>query len=214
MIIDVLLEQVASLKQELALIEERSNQIKNTLNELETRLSEVVVPTDSYPSEDTHPSEDNDSLEDTHPSDVCLLETPETEASAEETLPEIEVELIVDETLEIEEEVEDNLEYSENSEHPENSENSDNSDNSDNSNHTQSLLPPIDDIRKGISLGDRFLFQRELFAGDGEKMGKTIENMNKLSSFDEAMTYLNKHFSWDKESQAYELFINLLKRRF
>ncbi len=75
-------------------------------------------------------------------------------------------------------------------------------------------LPPIDDIRKGMSLGDRFLFQRELFAGDGEKMNKTIDRLNGCSTLEEALQYTDKHFKWDTESQSYQLFVNLLKRRF
>ncbi len=75
-------------------------------------------------------------------------------------------------------------------------------------------LPAIADIRKAISLGDRFLFQRELFAGNGELMNKTIDKLNTLSSLDEALAYIGKHFSWDTESQAYELFVNILRRRF
>ncbi len=79
---------------------------------------------------------------------------------------------------------------------------------------TATLLPPIEDIRKAISLGDRFLFQRELFAGNGELMNKTIDKLNTLSSLDEALAYINKNFSWDSESQAYELFVNILRRRY
>ncbi len=78
---------------------------------------------------------------------------------------------------------------------------------------TGTLLPPVEDIRKAISLGDRFLFQRELFAGNGELMNKTIDKLNALSSLEEAQKYISKHFSWDTESQAYELFTNILKRR-
>ncbi len=73
---------------------------------------------------------------------------------------------------------------------------------------------PIADIRKAISLGDRFLFQRELFAGNGELMNKTIDKLNTFSSLDEALEYIANHFSWDTESPAYELFTNILKRRF
>ncbi len=72
---------------------------------------------------------------------------------------------------------------------------------------------PIQDIRKAISLGDRFLFQRELFAGNGELMNKTIDKLNSLTSLEEALAYISKHFSWDTDSPAYELFTNILKRR-
>ncbi len=78
---------------------------------------------------------------------------------------------------------------------------------------TANLLPSVEDIRKAISLGDRFLFQRELFAGNGELMNKTIDKLNTLSSLDEALEYIANHFSWDTDTQAYELFTNILKRR-
>ncbi len=78
---------------------------------------------------------------------------------------------------------------------------------------TGAMLPPITDIRKAISLGDRFLFQRELFAGNGELMNKTIDNLNSLSNLEDALAYIDKNFTWDTESQAYELFMNILKRR-
>ena len=72
----------------------------------------------------------------------------------------------------------------------------------------------VEDIRQAISLGDRFLFQRELFAGNGELMQKTLDELNALDSLDEAMEYVADNFEWDKESTAVQLFENVLKRRF
>ena len=72
----------------------------------------------------------------------------------------------------------------------------------------------VEDIRQAISLGDRFLFQRELFAGNGELMQKTLDEINSLNSFSEAMDYVLDNFEWDKESTAVQLFENVLKRRF
>lgn len=74
--------------------------------------------------------------------------------------------------------------------------------------------PAVSDIRQAISLGDRFLFQRELFAGNGEQMQKTLEELNGLHTLSEAMTYIQEHFDWDIESTAAILFVNVLKRRF
>ncbi len=74
--------------------------------------------------------------------------------------------------------------------------------------------PHIDDLRKAISIGDRFLFQRELFASDGEKMNKTIDILNKMQSIDEAVTYIEKHFHWESDSQTTQLFMSFLNRRF
>ena len=72
----------------------------------------------------------------------------------------------------------------------------------------------VEDIRQAISLGDRFLFQRELFAGNGELMQKTLDEINTLSSLGEAMGYVRDNFEWDKDSTAVQLFENVLKRRF
>ena len=72
----------------------------------------------------------------------------------------------------------------------------------------------VEDIRQAISLGDRFLFQRELFAGNGELMQKTLDEINSLNSLSEAMDYVLDNFEWDKESTAVQLFENVLKRRF
>ena len=72
---------------------------------------------------------------------------------------------------------------------------------------------PVDDIRLAISLGDRFLYQRELFGQNAELMQRTLSELNDLGSFDEAMTYINR-FSWDRESPTYQQFIVTLHRRF
>lgn len=71
----------------------------------------------------------------------------------------------------------------------------------------------VTDIRQAVSIGDRFLFQRELFGGNGEKLQQALSELNVLHSFDEAVNAIEK-FGWDKQSPTYELFINVLHRRF
>lgn len=71
----------------------------------------------------------------------------------------------------------------------------------------------VDDIRLAISLGDRFLYQRELFKQNAELMQKTLTELNALHSFDEALEYISR-FSWDTESNSYQQFIVTLHRRF
>jgi hypothetical protein len=71
----------------------------------------------------------------------------------------------------------------------------------------------VDDIRQAISLGDRFLYQRELFGQNAELMQRTLTEINALGSFDEAMNYIAK-FGWDQESNSYQQFIVTLHRRF
>ena len=71
----------------------------------------------------------------------------------------------------------------------------------------------VDDIRLAISLGDRFLYQRELFGQNAELMQRTLTELNELGSFDEAINYISR-FNWDTESNSYQQFIVTLHRRF
>ena len=71
----------------------------------------------------------------------------------------------------------------------------------------------VDDIRLAISLGDRFLFQRELFGQNAELMQRTLTELNDLGSFDEAVSYISR-FGWDTESNTYQQFLVALHRRF
>lgn len=70
------------------------------------------------------------------------------------------------------------------------------------------------DIRQAISIGDRFLYQRELFAQNAELMQRTLNELDQLHSFAEAMDYINMRFQWDQESNTYQQFIVTLHRRF
>ena len=71
----------------------------------------------------------------------------------------------------------------------------------------------VSDIRQAISLGDRFLYQRELFGQNAELMQRTLTELNELGSFDEAVAYISR-FGWDTESSTYQQFIVTLHRRF
>lgn len=72
---------------------------------------------------------------------------------------------------------------------------------------------PVDDIRLAISLGDRFLYQRELFGQNAELMQRTLNELNELGSFEEAVAYISR-FGWDTESKTYQQFLVTLHRRF
>jgi len=72
---------------------------------------------------------------------------------------------------------------------------------------------PVTDIRQAISLGDRFLYQRELFGQNAELMQRTLTELDGLSSFDEAINYISR-FNWDTESSTYQQFLVTLHRRF
>lgn len=71
----------------------------------------------------------------------------------------------------------------------------------------------VNDIRQAISLGDRFLYQRELFGQNAELMQRTLTELDTLSSFEEAQNYISR-FNWDTESPTYQQFVVTLHRRF
>ncbi len=72
----------------------------------------------------------------------------------------------------------------------------------------------VDDIKQAISIGDRFLFQRELFKNSGELLSKTITTINACKSRPEAEQYLTKKFSWDMENPTVERFMQIVARKF
>ena len=72
----------------------------------------------------------------------------------------------------------------------------------------------VSDIRQAISLGDRFLYQRELFGQNAELMQRTLTELDQLNSYEDALNYINQHFHWDTESNTYQQFLITLHRRF
>ncbi len=72
----------------------------------------------------------------------------------------------------------------------------------------------VDDIKKAISIGDRFQFQRELFKNSGELLSKTITAINACKSYEDAQRYLQKKFQWDYENPVTERFMQIVARKF
>lgn len=64
-----------------------------------------------------------------------------------------------------------------------------------------------------LSLGDRYLYQRELFDGDMSLLNQTMQELDKLSSLEEALEYVER-FGWDDENEATVSFMSLLHNRF
>ncbi len=83
----------------------------------------------------------------------------------------------------------------------------------------QSAAAPVDarrltDIKKAMGLNDRFRFRHDLFANDDELMMRTIDELNRLDNFDEAMNYIKSRFDWDIEDPTVTYLIDILHRRF
>lgn len=79
--------------------------------------------------------------------------------------------------------------------------------------HTQFKAAPLKSLKEGLSLNDRYLFQRELFDNDKARLDDTVAALDRLTSIREAVEYLKSNFKWNK-SEASEKFVHLVKRRF
>ena len=240
LLIETLKQEVLSLRHELELIEKRAVALRSTIGELTERLAQAEEQQKQlaeYPAAVETAIQQNDTEEDNLPEiEVELIvaddddeedleveqidsEAAEPETDEQEEMPELTDELpeATEETTgQVAEPLPEATEMAEQEEEEsaEEATGAAKEPSHEPSVASASLLPPIDDIRKAITLGDRFLFQRELFAGDGEKMNKTIDALNKLDSLDEALQYIGKKFSWDKETPAFGLFYSILLRRF
>ncbi|MDR3227576.1 MAG: hypothetical protein LBT56_07900 [Prevotellaceae bacterium] len=76
------------------------------------------------------------------------------------------------------------------------------------------LLTPIENLSKGIGLNDKFLFSKELFGGNSQKFNTTIDVINVMNSFEDAMIYIQEHFSWSSSNPVAKHFMTLVRRRF
>lgn len=76
------------------------------------------------------------------------------------------------------------------------------------------LLTPIENLSKGIGLNDKFLFSKELFGGNSQKFNTTIDTVNAMNSFEDAMIYIQENFSWASSNPVAKHFMTLVRRRF
>ncbi len=72
---------------------------------------------------------------------------------------------------------------------------------------------PLRSLKEGLSLNDRYLFQRELFNNNKSGLDETVEAIDRLTDIKDAVDYLKANFKWNK-GEASEKFVQLVKRRF
>jgi hypothetical protein len=73
----------------------------------------------------------------------------------------------------------------------------------------------ITKIKESLSINQRFMFVNVLFKGDAEKFGKSIEFIDSCADRSVAFRFITENFSdWDKESEEYLEFMELLEKRF
>lgn len=72
---------------------------------------------------------------------------------------------------------------------------------------------PINDINKAIGINDRFLFIRELFEGNKSHYHETVEILNNIDTFENALAFIQDEFDWDMEAPTAQKFIELIRRK-
>jgi len=77
---------------------------------------------------------------------------------------------------------------------------------------------PIKDLRKGISLNERYQLVKELFEGDERRFDVAIKTINAFSILAEAQFWMDKELrskpGWPAQSPSAQLLDQLIKRRF
>lgn len=73
----------------------------------------------------------------------------------------------------------------------------------------------ISHLRNRLTINQKFMFTKMLFNGDFDQFNNTITQIDSFNSLDEAHSYLDAHYStWDKTTEEYEEFIELVTNRF
>lgn len=74
--------------------------------------------------------------------------------------------------------------------------------------------PSLLDLKRGISLNDRFLFQRELFHNNREEMNGVMIRLGAFESYEKAEEYLRGRMDWDFDQPVVQDFLRLIKKGF
>lgn len=73
----------------------------------------------------------------------------------------------------------------------------------------------IKNLNEALTLSDRFLFQRELFGNNADKMTEALNALNLCDSKDAAEDYLSENYAeWDPDDATVQQFLILLSRKF
>ena len=72
----------------------------------------------------------------------------------------------------------------------------------------------IDDIKKSLTINQKFMFVDHLFSGEVHSFENAVNTIEKLSSFKEAVEYVQSNFKWDMESEEVTEFMDILEKRF
>ena len=74
------------------------------------------------------------------------------------------------------------------------------------------VSPSKIEVKRSLSLNDRFFYQRELFNNNREAMNTMMEKINSFETFEEVENYLKNNTPWDFEDKTVKGFLELLNK--
>lgn len=69
-------------------------------------------------------------------------------------------------------------------------------------------------LRKAFSINDRFRFRRELFGNSDIEMSDTLNLVEAMSSYSEAVDYFMTDLQWDADNQEVKDFMEIIEKHF
>ncbi len=73
----------------------------------------------------------------------------------------------------------------------------------------------IQSIKENLTINQKFMFTKILFSGDFDLFSQAIDQLDNFDSLKQAKNYIDTNFiMWDKESEEYEEFFELVVKRF
>ena len=73
----------------------------------------------------------------------------------------------------------------------------------------------ITNIKGSLSINQKFMFTKVLFHGDFELFTKAIDDLDRQDNLNGALKYLeSNHEEWDRESEEFHEFMEILEKRF
>ena len=74
--------------------------------------------------------------------------------------------------------------------------------------------PKVVDLKRGVSLNDRFFFQRELFNNDRHEMNGVMLRLQAFGTYEEAEMYLRENMVWDFGDETVKDFLSVIRKGF
>lgn len=71
----------------------------------------------------------------------------------------------------------------------------------------------VAELRKSIGLNDKFLMIKEIFGNDTDAYNAAVDSLEQFTNLDDAMLYIHETYSWDPNSEAVKLLVDLLTRK-